>query len=639
MTKTKEQQMKNILFITPLLFMFACSDSTQGHAGVIDNVVEDFVEEDDSEKENDSEEIGPILPDPCIECKMYFCPPLDSIWQKEICMNICNDPQTLVSESECTEYMECDPSQYLLGTQECVTADGYPGVQDKVCNKGKIQYTQCITDCIEESCNGIDDDCDEEIDEQQTNECGECGILPTEICDGVDNNCNGQTDEELFQTCVTACGSGYEICEEGNWISCSAPQPEQEVCDGLDNDCDGQIDEQLECICTINDVGTLFPCEEPPLVCGQGYKTCECTDPSCINIVTTECLALCYWIPGIEDPCDPLTGMPLEEEKCNNFDDNCNQLIDEDLTAGCYTGPTGTLMEGICLPGEMICDQGSWGNIFKENNFVPGYCKGEVTPQEEICNGVDDDCDGITDWGEEINETDVLFIIDWSGSMSDEINAVLIALNQFAANFSDEEVLQWALIKGPNPDPNDFIDEERLEISQNITGFTDFLTTVGGLDTTLNAMNGTKEMFLDAIYLAVRNLSTNLIYPIMDLAWSGYTSQGWSAKVMESVPPLQDFKINWRPGVEKIIIVFSDEDPQSYLTPELKLNDVKNAVAATTQLKVYTFSRPGSDKFKWEQIASSGYGKWYQLSNNPTEMYISLMEILNQACMPNGGAQ
>ena len=633
--------MKNRMFLIILLFVYACSDGTQEHSSVIQNtedVVEDLTEVNDSEdtEDGDIEDVGPLLPDPCIECKMYFCPPLDSIWQKQICMNICEDPQVLVSETECTEFMECDPTQYLIGSQECTTPDGYPGTQDKVCNKGKIQYTQCVTECTEEACNGLDDDCDEQIDEGQLNECGECGIVPAEICDNVDNNCDGYTDEDLFQTCVTACGSGYEICDEGNWVSCSAPQPQDEICDGLDNDCDGQIDEELECICTIQDIGTLFPCEEAPLACGQGYKTCECTDPSCAEIVTTPCYALCYWIPGVADPCDPLVGMPLEDEKCNNFDDNCNQLIDEDLMAGCYTGPEGTIMEGICLPGEMICDQGSWGNVGPSNNFVPGYCKDEITPQEEICNGVDDNCDGITDWGEEIKETDVLFAVDWSGSMTDEINAVMIALNQFAGNFSDEEVLQWAFIKGPSPDPNDFIDSERLEIVQNLTGFTDFLTTVGALDTSLGAMNGTKEMFLDAIYLSVANISTNLTYPIIDMSWLGTTNlgNGWGAKVTQSEPALQDFKINWRPGVQKIMIVFSDEYPQSYLVPELDISDVKNAVAATPQIKVFTFSRAGSDQQKWEQIALAGNGKWYQLSNNPTQMYVSLMEILSEACKP-----
>ena len=579
-----------------------------------------------------------VGPEPeCIECKWYYCPPLDSVWQKEICMNTCEDPPTLFSETECTEYLECDPTQYLIETLMCTTVDGFPGTQDKVCNKGKVQYTNCETDCYEETCNGVDDDCDDVIDEEQLNVCGECGIVPSEVCDNIDNDCNGSTDEDLIQSCSTICGGGYEICEEGNWISCTAPQPKKEICDGFDNDCDNQIDEGLECICTIQDVGALFPCEEDPLICGQGFKTCECVDPDCAEIVTTPCFSLCYWLPPeLQDPatCDPYTGIPVAEEKCNNFDDNCNQLIDEDLFAGCYTGPNGTLMVGICEPGEMVCDTGSWGNYSDNNEFVGGLCLGEITPQEEICNGIDDNCDGIIDYGEEMKETDILFIVDWSGSMSDEISAVMIALNQFAANFSDEDVLKWGLIKGPSPDP--FVPQyyERLEIVQNLTGFTNFMSAMTNLNNGSSAMNGSFEMMLDAIYLSVRNLSTNLVYPISDMNWIGVLNPTgvFASQVSESSPPMQDFIINWRPGVDKIIIVFSDEFPQSYTVPLLNLTDVQNAVSASPQLKLYTFSRAGSDKTSWEKLADAGNGEWHLLSNNPTQMYSSLIQILDEIC-------
>ena len=145
-----------------------------------------------------------------------------------------------------------------------------------------------------------------------------------------------------MQMRCSVCGNGYEVCDEGNWISCTAPQPSIEICDGFDNDCDNQIDEGLECICTIQDVGALFPCEEDPLLCGQGFKTCECVDDNCQTFTVTDCQALCHYYPDLDPNCDPLIGMPLQEELCNNFDDNCNQKIDEDLFNLCYTGPVGT---------------------------------------------------------------------------------------------------------------------------------------------------------------------------------------------------------------------------------------------------------------------------------------------------------
>jgi hypothetical protein len=567
----------------------------------------------------------------CIDCKWYFCPPLDSIWQKEICFNICDDPPTLHSETECEQYMECDPSQYIIDNVECITEDGFPGTQDKVCNKGLIQYTDCITDCEEEACNYEDDDCDGEIDEGQLNECGECGIIPLEECNNHDDDCDGVTDEELYQPCSTACGSGYEICDAGKWISCTAPPVLEEICDGLDNDCDGQIDEGLECVCTIQDVGVLFPCQDDPLICGQGYKTCQCVDPDCIDLIMSECFALCYWFPPTDpqEICDPLTGIPLSTEKCNNFDDDCDKEIDEGLYTACYTGPEGTLMVGICIPGEMTCEAGTWGNYSEEEDFIAYYCKDEIVPQEEICNGIDDDCDGITDWGEEMKETDVLFIVDWSGSMGDEMDAVMIALNQFAQNFSDEEVIKWAFMRGPVavlPSAS----KERLELQQDLVGFSDYLSSLAGMDTSMQSMSTAFEMLLDAIYIAVHNITSTLPKAISDFIWIGQ-NPGVGPNVIESSPPLQNFDISWRSGADRIIIVFSDEALQSYMIPELTIQDVITAVSGTPQLKLYTFSKQAGSS-EWGDLALAGNGSWYKLTSNPTEMYASLMEILDDIC-------
>jgi hypothetical protein len=75
-----------------------------------------------------------------------------------------------------------------------------------------------LPDCVpaEELCNGLDDNCDGQIDEGVTNVCGGCGAVPEELCNGLDDNCDGQIDEGVLNACG-GCGPvpdvGCEPCD------------------------------------------------------------------------------------------------------------------------------------------------------------------------------------------------------------------------------------------------------------------------------------------------------------------------------------------------------------------------------------------------------------------------------------------
>ena len=72
-------------------------------------------------------------------------------------------------------------------------------------------------------------------------------------CDGLDKDCDGNVDENIFENCSTECGKGTSACVMGEFMQCDAPEPTKEVCDGLDNNCDGLIDNSEDCYPSIPD--------------------------------------------------------------------------------------------------------------------------------------------------------------------------------------------------------------------------------------------------------------------------------------------------------------------------------------------------------------------------------------------------
>jgi MYXO-CTERM domain-containing protein len=198
-----------------------------------------------------------------------------------------------------------------------------------------------------------------------------CG--PTELCNGIDDNCDGNTDE-AFQDLGAACdytstdpecaAKGVKACgADGSGTVCVlAATDADEVCDSVDNDCDAQTDEEWSELDTACTAGEGACAAAGVYICGQDQESVAC---------------------------DATPGAPGSEVCGNTIDDDCDGATDEDCSCNAGdTQPCGT-GEGACQQGVQSCVGGVFSTL----------CVGEIIPSEELCNTVDDDCDGDTDEG------------------------------------------------------------------------------------------------------------------------------------------------------------------------------------------------------------------------------------------------
>jgi hypothetical protein len=190
---------------------------------------------------------------------------------------------------------------------------------------------------------------------------------------GKDDDCDPATRDDDLD------GDGFDAIADCDDNDAGSYTGAPETCDGADNDCDGVID---------NNTGDTYFADAD----GDGYgdplspeRFCEAAEGYVDD--NTDC----------DDEDDAVH--PGADETCNNADDDCNGVTDDDAVDATvvyidYDGD-GAGSEAFTLP---VCGESPEGWVATATDCDDTNASA-LPGGSEVCDGVDNDCDGEIDEG------------------------------------------------------------------------------------------------------------------------------------------------------------------------------------------------------------------------------------------------
>ncbi len=222
------------------------------------------------------------------ECASNRCVALAPGEGGSLCASVCIDDSTCPRDFDCVLVSSggADTTSLCLPSDLCIDPDGdRHGIGPDCLGRDCDEENATVNGSASEVCDGNDNDCNGEVDEDPRDvglDCntgfgGACaegrtvcasGALTCEqrneatpeICDNADNDCDGLVDEGADGTALTrdcydgdsalvgigVCALGVQTCSDGGFSACFGQVlPTAETCDEADNDCDGETDEGL----------------------------------------------------------------------------------------------------------------------------------------------------------------------------------------------------------------------------------------------------------------------------------------------------------------------------------------------------------------------------------------------------------
>ncbi len=399
---------------------------------------------------------------------------------------------SLVGLVACTPTDKGDEAGRDTAGLSSVDRDGDGFVESEDCNDEDAAINPGAT----ELCDGVDNDCDGEVDEGVTDafyqdadgdgfgspdgaiegceqqpgtvpsatDCddGNPDVHPgaNEVCNGVDEDCDGLVDEGLLETWYPDADNdgfgdpalGEERCDrptdrvlvgtDCDDTTAAAHPGAVEVCDELDNDCDGAVDEGV--------TQTFFVDQD-----GDGYGDIGASSEACSQPLGYAAAA---------GDCDDLEFdvNPGATEWCNRVDDDCDGTVDEADAADAGTWYLDDDGDGYGLSSSSTrsCTTPS-GHVAATPSFDCDDTEATTYPgAPETCDGADDDCDGVVDEADAVDA-----VTWWLDADSDGYGGSSLSLRQcaqptgYVLSSSDCNDLSAAISPGATETCNDLDDD------------------------------------------------------------------------------------------------------------------------------------------------------------------------------------
>ena len=366
----------------------------------------------------------------------------DGFGSVDIQIESCNPPGGYVSEAG-----DCNDDDALIHPQAEEVCDEI----DNDCNEivddglGSLFYVDADADgfgnsdntillcSIQQGYSSVDGDC---------NDYNE-NVYPQapESCDEIDNDCDGIVDEDVQQTFYLDTDSDGYGDPLSTVLACSAPEGAvsnnqdcddvnsevspvaDEVCDEMDNDCDGLVDE----------AGALGSSTWYMDGDGDGYGT--------VDVSVISCNPASGYVSNSTDCNDEDANIaPSAAEICDGLDNDCNGLLDDDDG-------------GVIDPQTWYLDHD--GDGYGDSSFTISAClaptgyildgtdcndfDADISPvADEVCDGIDNNCNGIVDGSNSIDQT-VWYTDSDSDGFGDPAASVTACAQPAGASENDDD--------------------------------------------------------------------------------------------------------------------------------------------------------------------------------------------------------